>query len=267
MRVVAILATYNEERFIAPCIESLAAHGILTYLIDNCSTDRTVAIAERYLNRGIIGIETFARSGVFSLREQLRRKEGLAAELEADWFLHVDADEVRLPPDSKHTLAEGLAQAEAEGYNAVNFTEYVFVPTRECPDHDHPNFRETMRWYYPFEPVFPHRLNAWKKQDGPVELTWSGGHRVRFPSLKIYPRSFKMRHYLFLSVPHLIEKYVNKRFAADEVADGWHGWRRSLDPELIRLPSCTELRTYTGDDALDASNPRRQHYMEQWARP
>ena len=52
MRVVAILATYNEERFIAPCLENLFRQGIQAYLIDNDSRDQTVAIARRYLGRG-----------------------------------------------------------------------------------------------------------------------------------------------------------------------------------------------------------------------
>jgi hypothetical protein len=43
-----------------------------------------------------------------------------------------------------------------------------------------------------------HRLNAWKRQAGRVELAWSAGHQVPFPGLRMYPESFPMR--LFLSV-------------------------------------------------------------------
>jgi hypothetical protein len=64
-----------------------------------------------------------------------------------------------------------------------------------------------------------------------------------------------MRHYLFLSVPHAIRKYVEKVFDPVEVAGGWHEWRDSLKPDMIRLPSCTELRPYVSDDQLDPSNP------------
>ncbi len=59
---MAILATYNEERFIAGCLEQLIGQGVEVYLMDNCSTDRTVEIAERYLRRGLIDIETFSRA-------------------------------------------------------------------------------------------------------------------------------------------------------------------------------------------------------------
>jgi hypothetical protein len=41
-------------------------------------------------------------------------------------------------------------KTDAGGYNAVDFSELAFVPTRESPDHDHPDYRRTMRWYYAF---------------------------------------------------------------------------------------------------------------------
>ena len=268
VRVVAILATHNEERFIAGCLEHLIGQGVEVYLIDNCSTDRTVEIAQRYLGRGLIDIESFPRAeGVYKWRSILERKEQLAATLEADWFMHVDADEIRLSPRSSRTLAQAFAEGEARGYNAVNFLEFAFVPAREAPDHDHPHFQQTMRWYYPFLPAFPHRLNAWKRQPEQVELAWSGGHRVRFPGLRMYPESFKMRHYLFLSVPHAIRKYVDKGYDQQEVKKGWHGWRARLIAEKIELPSQEELRLYTSDDELDPSNPRTRHVSEEWALP
>jgi Glycosyl transferase family 2 len=265
MRVIALLATYNEERFIAGCIEHLSRQGVEVYLIDNDSTDQTVAIAGRYLNRGLVGVETLPREGAFSLRAILNRKEEIAAALDADWFMHVDADEIRLPPRSDRTLALALAEAEAQGYNAVNFQEFTFVPTAESPDHDHPRFQETMRWYYPFLPSFPHRLNAWKRQPARVELAWSAGHRVRFPGLRVYPESFPLRHYLFLSVPHAVRKYADRRHDPAALAMGWHGWRERLKPEMVRLPSQAELRIYISDDQLDPSGPRTQHYVAESA--
>src|SRR5436190_21255664 len=188
MRVIALLATYNEERFIGPCIEHLASQGVGVYLIDNSSTDRTVEIAQRFTHAGLIGVETLPRTGFYSWKPILERKEQLAASLEADWFMHVDADEMRLPPSSSRTLAEALADAQQQGYNAVNFLEYTFVPTREQPDHDHSRFQSTMRAYYPFVPEFPNRLTAWQRQAQPVELSWSGGHKVRFAGLRMAPQ-------------------------------------------------------------------------------
>jgi hypothetical protein len=75
----------------------------------------------------------------------------------------------------------------------------------------------------------------------------------------MYPEFFKMRHYLFLSVPHALRKWVDRNYDETEVEKGWHGWRASLTPEKIRLPSQKELRYYTSDDELDPSNPLTRH--------
>jgi hypothetical protein len=262
-RVVALLATYNERRFVGGCLEHLHEHGVETYLIDNCSTDETVAIAERHLGRGLIGIEEFPRRGVYDWRSLLGRKEQLAGELEADWFIHLDADELRLPPPGAGTLTEGLGAVDRAGYNAINFLEFTFVPSREKPDHDHPDFRRTLRTYYPFQPAHPHQLKAWKAAAAPApDLASSGGHRVDFPGLRMHPQSFPMKHYLFLSVPHAIEKYVERRYDPDEVESGWHGWRATLTAADIHLPSESELRVTQADEDLDSGDPRRRHYVD-----
>ena len=266
MRVLALIAAWNEERFIAGCLEHLFAHGVEAYLCDNDSTDRTVAIAERYLGRGLRGIERLPRDGTFRWRRILERKAQLAAMLDADWYLHLDADEVPLPPRSAGTLAAALAEVDAEGCNAVDFDEFTFVPTLESPDHDHPNFRRTMRWYYPFAPARPHRLIAWKRQPERVELAASGGHVVAFPGRRIWPRRFGLRHYLFLSREHAVRKYGSRRYDADEVRGGWHGWRSSLRAEAVRLPHEVELRVADSDAELNPSEPRIEHCIL-WADP
>ncbi len=266
-RVVAIMAVYNEERFISASLRHLFNQGIEAYIIDNCSSDRTVAIASEYLNRGVIGIETFPRNNLFSLYPLLRRKEELAASIEADWLIHLDADEFLVAPFPGVTLSQFFKKAEEEGYNAVNFLEFTFVPTQESPDHDHQDFQKTMRWYYPFLPSFPHRLIAWKRQESLVELAWSAGHLVRFPGLKMYPESCYMRHYQFLSVSHAITKYVDRVYDPDGLKRGWHGWHADMKPELMVLPNPSDLRTYFSDRALNADNPRKQHHLEEiWRR-
>ena len=273
MRVVALLATYNEERFIDSSLRRLSRHGVETYLIDNGSTDRTIEIAEAYLGDGLIEIEVLPRSGTFSLPAILARKEQLAASLDADWLIHLDADEARVPPSSDQSLAGALAEADAAGYNAVNFREFTFLPTVEAPDHDHPRFEETMRHYYAFASKSPQKLSAWKRQEGGIDLLTNAGHEVVFPDIKPYPHDFVMRHYLFLSREHAIEKYVERHHYAAGLERGWHGWRTALQhevveahPELLELPRQSELREYVSDDELDASNPLVRHeWCEVWA--
>jgi len=259
VRVIAIIAAYNERRFIAPCLEHLHRQGVETYLLNNDSTDETQAIAERYLGSGLIAIERWPRHGMHSWLPILRHKAELATRLNADWFIHADPDEVRLPPHSDTTIAEALTEADRDGYNAVDFHEFTFVPPQEDPEHDHVQFAETMRWYYAFLPQSPHRLSAWRRQPQAVDLATSGGHAVQFPGRRAYPVMFKMRHYLILSHAHAVEKWVRRIYDPDQVERGYSRDRAAATPQSIRLPSQAEMRKYIDDDHLDPSDPSPRH--------
>jgi hypothetical protein len=263
-RVLAMLATYNEERFIDSCIQNLTSQGVEIYLLDNGSTDRTVEIAQDWLGRGLIGIENLPREGVFSLEPQLMRKEELASTLEADWFMHVDADEIHLAPYAGWTLAEAFAAVENAGYNAVNFQEFTFIPTLESPDHDHPGYQDTMRWYYPYQPQTPFGIRAWLRQYR-ITLAASGGHKTRFPGIRLCPVFFPMKHYQFLSVTHGLRKYADRKYDPKELQAGWHGaqlgWRRFLKSEFS-LPPEGQLHEFFSDDKLDPSQPWTGHFFQ-----
>lgn len=131
----------------------------------------------------------------------------------------------------------------------------------DYPDHDHGRFYDTMRWYYPFLPTFPHHLNAWKAQRQAVDLVTSGGHAVRFAGLAMHPVSLHMKHYLFLSVAHAMEKHSQRSYDPAMVAKGWHGWRARLRPEMIRLPHSRQLRFHAPGATLDPSTPRTAHHV------
>ncbi len=194
-RVVALLSVHNEERFIANCLHNLVSQGVEAFLLDHGSTDATVDIARHWLGRGLVGIDSLSYDGTFSLRSQLQRKAELADTIDADWLMHVDADEIHRSPTADLKLAEALSAVQEAGYNAVNFAEFTFVPTRETPDHDHARYLDTMRWYYPFGPTCPWAMRAWRGRGARVDLADQAGHRVRFPGMRLCPEFFPMRHY------------------------------------------------------------------------
>lgn len=256
MRIVALVQTYNERRHIARCIEHHRDQGADVYVVDNESTDETIGIVERYLGRGVIGLETLPRRRGRDLRDSLQRKQELACTLDADWLIHLDADERRCSSDPRQSLGDALRVADEAGFNAVNFLEFVFVPTIEAPDHDHPDYERTMRSYYHFLPGYPHRLNAFKRQDGPVDLASSGGHRVAFEGRRLAPRNLSMRHYRFLSLDQFRTKYPD----TDELVApaGHENWDSSrIAP--TGLLSERHLRRYRPGEPLDRSEPLTRH--------
>jgi glycosyltransferase involved in cell wall biosynthesis len=258
MRVTALLAVHNERRFIGKALEHLIGNGLSVYLIDNESSDETVEIASRFVGRGLIGIETFPRREYFDWNALLARKTELAASLDADWFLHADADELHDAHSGR--LVDLISSADAAGFSTVEFQEFTFIPTREAPDHDHPQYHRTMRWYYPFRPFEPHLVRAWKKSAS-IDLITTGGHDPRIPGSRVYPERLPMRHYLFLSAAHALEKYGTRAYPPAELARGWHGWRARVS-RSPGLPSDRQLRTIDSDRPLDPSNPKKKHYLD-----
>ena len=96
--VVALLTIRNEALYLEKCLEHLYQQGINTCVIDNNSTDNSLDIAKSFINRGVVQIETLPFEGYFDLIKQLEIKEKLASEINANWFIHHDADEIREAP-------------------------------------------------------------------------------------------------------------------------------------------------------------------------
>ncbi|WP_321277442.1 glycosyltransferase [Thiomicrorhabdus indica] len=229
--VVALLGVRNEERYLSICLQHLYEQGIETIVIDNESTDKTVEIAESFLNKGVIGIETYPYAGYYDWEGILRFKSNLAQTIDADWFIHHDADEIRQSADPNENLLEAIQRIDRQGFNAINFREFVFVPEKSQPDEKFTDYKTQFTKAYFFEPSFPHRVNAWKKQDYPVDLYTYGGHQLNWQKMKLAPENLILRHYPYLSWQHLVHKYTQQRvYSEQEVQEkGWHGKRAGFD--------------------------------------
>ena len=133
-----------------------------------------------FASQGVFRIGTLPSKGFFDLVELLQYKERLTRKIQADWFIHVDADEIREAPEPNRTLHEAITAVDAQGYNAVNFDEFVFLPTTDSDSFEGTDYVASMRYYYFFEAEPLRRINAWKAGPRPVDLTMSGGHMLQF---------------------------------------------------------------------------------------
>jgi glycosyltransferase involved in cell wall biosynthesis len=229
-RVVALISAYNESDIIAPVIGHLVENGVWVYLIDNQSTDDTAAQAAEWLGRGVLGIESFpprpASDGAarFSWRDILRRKQELTRELDADWFMHHDADEIREPPWPDCTLAEAIGRVDSLGYNCIDFHVFTFPPVddsfrRGMDPKEHFALYQRPAWF-----DFLQR-KCWKSTGEPVSLMNLGGHDVRFNGRRVFPIRFVMRHYPIRGQRHGARKVFAERkprFVPEERRVGWH---------------------------------------------
>ncbi len=227
VRVVALIAAYNEEDVLDQTIAGLIAENVQVYFLDDGSTDASYAIAERYLGRGIVGLERLHDGrgpSEFNWTKILARKQSLAEELEADWFVHHDADEFREGPWPELTLGEAIARVDREGYNAIDFALLDFWPTddRWSPGDD---VRDALHYYAAGDDWNRVQIKCWKKQPGGVDLVTSGGHEAAFEHRRVYPLRFVLRHYPIRNGVQGRRKVFQERlprFNAVERARGWH---------------------------------------------
>ena len=74
MRAAAVICARNEEVHIERVIEDTVAEGLDVVLIDNDSTDATVALARQFLGRGLLRIERLPWKGFLSWEGVLEAK-------------------------------------------------------------------------------------------------------------------------------------------------------------------------------------------------
>ncbi|PWU08268.1 MAG: hypothetical protein C5B51_08070 [Terriglobia bacterium] len=227
-KVVALVTAYNEGDIIRPVLEHLVSQGVSPYLIDNWSTDDTVSQACAV--PGLLGYERFPSQGpsqFFALQRLLTRVEELAGQIPADWYIHVDADEVRLSPWEHLNLREALYAVDEAGFNVVDHTCLGFHPVDDgwMPGM---SLDRHFRFYdYGAIPMHYVQRKAWKRIDGlRPELAASGGHDVSFPGRRVYPYKFLTKHYPIRSQQHGERKIFQERVARydprERVTLGWH---------------------------------------------
>jgi Glycosyl transferase family 2 len=230
--VVAIIAAYNEGDIIEQVVRHLIEQGVNVYLLDHCSTDDTVAQVRPYLGRGVLHIERFPdESGGppedarwFVLEKILKRKEVLAQELEATWFINSDADEFRESPFGHLNLREAVRAVDHLGYNAIDFEVFDFWPSHN-DFHQGVDVRDAFRYYARGDTWNKIQVRCWKKTVGLVDLASTGGHNVAFADQRVFPIRFILRHYPIRSEAHGRRKVFQERlprFAEAERRRLWH---------------------------------------------
>ncbi|HMP90413.1 MAG TPA: glycosyltransferase family 2 protein [Kiritimatiellia bacterium] len=263
MKIVALLFIYNESHVIRKCLDHLVRQGIHFFVTDNGSTDGTREIVLEFKDRGLIGCDNYPRGESFEFKRLLLHKAKLARDIDADWFIHHDADEFRMSNLPGETLHDAVCRIDALGFNAINFQEFTFIPTVEHPHHEPDTFLATMKWYYPFLPRPLHRVNVWKNGYDDLDFISSGGHWVQFKERRIYPESLSMRHYMYISLEQFLHKYRDRRHHPEELERGWHGWREQANESTYFIPSESQLKVYDPDQPwrLDARNPLHKHLI------
>ena len=263
MLITAVLAIRNEEACLANCLRHLVRNGIDFVIIDNNSLDASAEIyRRREFAANLVDVQDLPFAGAFSLTEVLQRKMEIIESLNTDWVVHLDADEVMHSYREEETLNEALFRLDANGWNVINFDEFVFLPIEhdyvaEAPGH------QPMSHYYFYQPFAPRLMRAWKKVSG-FSLTEHGGHLLTGSDIRLARERLALRHYIVRSQEHAFEKYLKRVFAANDLERGWHQARLNQKMDSFRLPSSAVLRKLptVGHRNLDRTDPWKVHYWK-----
>jgi hypothetical protein len=235
-RLLAIVPAYNEEDIIALTIADLIGQGLDVYLIDNWSSDQTIERAKPFLGRGLIGFERFPPGGptaTYDLGKLLQRVEYIGHEQRwASWVMLHDADERRRSPWPGVRLREAIWHVDRAGFSCIDHVTLNFWPVDNEFGSRQGDVEQHFRYFeFSSHPGHFHQRRGWKQTAVPVSLAASAGHDVQFPSRRVYPYKFLLKHYPVRSQAHGEHKVLCDRIARWNPEERTRGWHRQYDDE------------------------------------
>jgi glycosyltransferase involved in cell wall biosynthesis len=182
IRISATIITYNEEKKIEPCIQSLLGIADEIIVVDSFSTDQTEAICKRYPVKFI----------THPFSDYVNQKNYAVSQASSDYILSLDADE-RLSDELKTSiLAIKSKWGDAHGYIVKRFNNY-------CG-----------KWMH-FSGWYPERkIRLWDRRHG----QWEGvdiHELVKMGDSKVAKLNGHLLHYAYFTV----DEHINQinRFA------------------------------------------------------
>lgn len=205
--VLAIVTFKNDAAYLKRTTEYLLAQETDVFLLDDGSDDGSHEIAQYYSER---------YSGHVFLKRIMTGEAGYdpvgyaektAWEMDYDWYMYLDAREMRCGPWEHKNLRETLFYIDQLGFNAVEniVTDFEVISDEESR-------RAEGKGYFDFrhkEKEYFHR-RTWKK-DEQAGLKRTDGHIVRIKNPRIFPLTMLSRY----------EQYADEEKAT---CYGWLPW-------------------------------------------
>jgi hypothetical protein len=261
MKIIAVIALRNEAAYVANLLRHLIKNGIEFVLLDNSSSDDTVSIATgTEFMPHLVRLSEIPFVEFYEWEHILKEKMNVISKIDAEWVIHLDADEIPQSNLPSETLHDAICRVDEQGYNAIDFNEFVFLPI----DYEYePNLAagQKMRHYYFLETGAPRLMRAWKKSAN-LSMVESGGHFLDGINIRLFPEKFVLRHYMFRNQRHAYEKYTSRQYAPQELARGWHRPRANQSLESFRFPVSDLLCCLENESipVFNRSQPVGQHY-------
>jgi glycosyltransferase involved in cell wall biosynthesis len=185
IKISAVIITFNEERNIVRCLQSLEGIADEIVVVDSFSTDQTVDLCKPYNVRVL----------QHPFEGYMQQKKWASQQASNDFILSLDADEV-LSPELRKSILEVKSNWQADGYIFNRLTNYIGKWIRHCG-------------WYPDA-----KLRLWDRRKG----EWSGINLHESVKMsedsKIQKLSGDLLHYSYFST----EQHLNQINKFTEIA-------------------------------------------------
>jgi glycosyltransferase involved in cell wall biosynthesis len=246
MRIVVMLSVHNEADVLADVIDNLLEQELEVVALDNGSDDGAHEICAAYSARGEIELHRWEPVGL-DLDLLTRRLYGLALQRPADWMLWSDGDELLQAAGTNRTLRTAIEEADAEGYNLVQFDRIDFFMTDQDDPEQH-SVRQRLR-HYSWQGDNNYR--AWRYVPG-IRAATSLAHFPIFPAAtryRIHPDKQVLRHYPYRDPQQARAKLATMASKFGDVLEPWQQrYARLLEQDRCHQPvPAAQLTRYEGD--------------------
>lgn len=219
-RCLGLMCVYNEEDILEQTLKYHIEEGIEFIVLDNGSSDRSLQIAQSFLNKGVLSVRSKSTE-TYKWAQLLNTLLSWAKEFQPDWCMLVDADTFFESPWPGVGLLDGIRHVASQGFNVINFDNFEFWPVLG-DDSSENDIRRRLRYYTWAD---DRQEKCWKAFFG-ANNSRTGGHVIDFPSDIIKKRAsmnFVIRHYRIRSIEHGKRKVFSERIPRfrDEPED-WH---------------------------------------------
>jgi glycosyltransferase involved in cell wall biosynthesis len=220
VKIAALLHCYNEAHIIEECLVHYLAQGIDVAIVDNESTDETLAIIDKvrgnlvYPGR-VLDVLSIRTRG-FELRRILATLcEHMHAHLSHyPWLMLVDADTFFDSPVAGLSLGDFIAVAHDAAYNVIDGILYQFYPT-ELDDPAVARHAERLQYFEILRPEDTELIVTAERifrYDPSIDFFSRAGHVcLRASPRRVFFQKYLHRHYRWTSYEHGLQKIFRDR--------------------------------------------------------
>lgn len=226
-KVAAIIHGFNEVDILTEVIPHLQRQGVEIHYFDNWSSDGSWEAMNTYLSQGlIVHCQRYPEvpSDQYEWHEQLKKTAEYATQLDADWVMHHDADEIRVSPWPNLSMRDAIAHIDSLGFNAIDFTVIDFRFTQQTEETVSQFESNLTHFEFGRRPGHFSQIKCWKNNT-PVALAATGGHDASFDGRRVFPIKFLLKHYPLRNKAQAKTKIFRDRlprFTKENTTYGWH---------------------------------------------